>query len=131
MVMIWWHLLANIAPSAIQLGEQETRAVRDIRPEAEDWSALDVIRVVASNHVPIIPLVVEPRWEYHDQAPAEILLPEMADTRLPLNADAVEIQSPGFLTPAFYGFWVRVFSWIALPVFLISTAASIQRRYNL
>ena len=122
---------ANIAPSAIQLGEQETRAVRDIRPEAEDWSPLDVIRVVASNHVPIIPLVAEPRWEYHDQAPVEVKLPDMAERYLPLGASQVEIRAPGFLTPAFYGFWVRVFSWIALPVFLISTAASIQRRYNL
>lgn len=122
---------SNIAPSAIQLSEQETRAVRDIRPEAEDWSALDVIRVVASNHVPIIPLVAEPRWEYHDQAPVEVRLPDMADRYMPLEANQVEISAPGFLTPAFYGFWVRVFSWIALPVFLISTAASIQRRYNL
>ncbi len=122
---------ANIAPSAIQLGEQETRAVRDIRPEAEDWSPLDVIRVVASNHVPIIPLVAEPRWEYHDQAPAEFRVPEIVQPYFPVDSEPAEMRTPRFLTPAFYGFWVRVFSWIALPVFLISTAASIQRRYNL
>lgn len=125
----------NIAPSPLQMGEEGSGLKRTDKPDK--WPVVEQLRIVAANHLPIIPVVIAPRWEFTEQHNAYFRIPGVQES-LPLSmrGDAIGGDETRHawrlpMSPAAYAFLARLLSWIAWPVFLIGLAASIQRRRDI
>ncbi|MEO0883425.1 MAG: hypothetical protein AAFY34_11970, partial [Pseudomonadota bacterium] len=106
--------------------EQDAQAPADWRervtsrtdmPPEELWSLVHVSQLLAVNHVPIVALVSQPRWEFRDDRNAELKIPFTNQmSRLPFK-------------PASWALASRIVAWIAWPLFLLGIVANIQRRH--
>lgn len=108
----------NMEPSDVFLQTSEAmeqKLTSDEIPDAGQWSIGRRVHQILSNHVPIVPIVSDAKWELADDRP------------LLIGAGGHVWRIP-FLTPADYGLAIRIAFWIAWPLFLIGVAANIQRR---
>lgn len=150
---------SNIAPNTFRMAEQlasegaSTRGgpgqassgplLRTDSPTVEEWTVENLVRTMIACHVPVIPFVESPRWEFADERELKLSVPlswgvgelEVRDSKQPSEGLAPELEpkkgqrivTVSWLSPAQYGMLVRLLSWIAWPLFLIGLAADLQR----
>lgn len=132
----------NISPSTTNLGEivaEKKNLSKSSTPDSSAWTTVEQAKVITNLHVPIIPLVNQPRWEL--AANRKLCI---ADTEhfsflkflkmlLNLKQEACpenKLQLSSTISPAAYGLIVSIIHWIVWPIFLIGISGLIQRKGN-
>ncbi|MGD9851830.1 MAG: hypothetical protein AB7T38_11220 [Nitrospirales bacterium] len=142
----------NIAPTTMQMGENGAKAnlERKSFPNPIEWSEAEKFRILLDNHIPIITVVTQPRWELAENRLLTLKIPSFLlnnkgkkfncsggsnctpDNENPTEATNNEKQSNtislSLLSPAGYGLFVRLLHWIGWSLALVGIAATIQRR---
>ena len=87
------------------------------------------------NHVPIVPLIVTPRWELAENRPLCVWAPFASsgwwpDSLKPAPSTTCRSGAAAFewISPASYALLIRILHWVIWPLAIASFAARIQRR---